>query len=366
MAGPTITKCPKCDTSFRVTESQLRVAKGAVRCGACLNVFHALKHQISLNQKPSEHTKSISDEEIRFGDDDSGSSDFDFELDDAFLGLKRGQSISDPFEHSDEVTDSQDSDDEDWVKTLLEEDDADPEPLKRSKTPPSIEKPDTKSPQAGNPTTSKSAPLSVFNKAADTKPSKTQPSHIKAQKSHTLPPIEDEPLNLSNSTRKKSGLLWFFLSMTLGIALGAQYTFYNFNELSKVSEYRPYLEFLCQWTGCQLPSKIAVQKIKTTASPRVRKHPTKRNALIVDVLMINTATFLQPFPRIEILFSDHKQKPVASRAFMPGEYLKGELTGITLMPINKEIHVRFDILDPGSNATQYEVNFLPLNRPSTH
>ena len=37
--APLVTACPNCDTRFRVTESQLQVAKGQVRCGACLHVF---------------------------------------------------------------------------------------------------------------------------------------------------------------------------------------------------------------------------------------------------------------------------------------------------------------------------------------
>lgn len=36
---PLVTQCPNCDTRFRVTESQLQVAGGRVRCGACLSVF---------------------------------------------------------------------------------------------------------------------------------------------------------------------------------------------------------------------------------------------------------------------------------------------------------------------------------------
>lgn len=36
-----ITRCPECLTSFRVTQTQLRLAGGAVRCGACLHVFEA-------------------------------------------------------------------------------------------------------------------------------------------------------------------------------------------------------------------------------------------------------------------------------------------------------------------------------------
>jgi len=39
-----VTCCPHCSTSFRITDTQLQSAKGAVRCGSCLKVFKALDH----------------------------------------------------------------------------------------------------------------------------------------------------------------------------------------------------------------------------------------------------------------------------------------------------------------------------------
>ena len=41
---PLITECPNCRTRFRVTETQLQLANGRVRCGACLTVFHGVDH----------------------------------------------------------------------------------------------------------------------------------------------------------------------------------------------------------------------------------------------------------------------------------------------------------------------------------
>ncbi|PCI43453.1 MAG: hypothetical protein COB51_11545, partial [Moraxellaceae bacterium] len=38
------TICPDCNASFNVTEQQLSVAKGKVRCGSCLHVFNAIDH----------------------------------------------------------------------------------------------------------------------------------------------------------------------------------------------------------------------------------------------------------------------------------------------------------------------------------
>lgn len=39
-----ITRCPECHARFRVTDGQLRLAQGQVRCGACLSVFDARAH----------------------------------------------------------------------------------------------------------------------------------------------------------------------------------------------------------------------------------------------------------------------------------------------------------------------------------
>ena len=38
------TCCPICKTNFNVTEAQLQVAQGKVRCGSCKNVFNARLH----------------------------------------------------------------------------------------------------------------------------------------------------------------------------------------------------------------------------------------------------------------------------------------------------------------------------------
>ena len=53
---PLITECPNCDTRFRVTESQLQIAGGRVRCGACLVVFDGTVcfGATSLSGPPSE------------------------------------------------------------------------------------------------------------------------------------------------------------------------------------------------------------------------------------------------------------------------------------------------------------------------
>jgi len=48
-----ITQCPNCSTRFRISRSQLRAAHGAVRCGACLEVFYAVHHLLLDELSPS-------------------------------------------------------------------------------------------------------------------------------------------------------------------------------------------------------------------------------------------------------------------------------------------------------------------------
>ncbi len=48
-----VTQCPHCRTSFRVSQAQLGVAKGAVRCGACLQVFNAAQQLREQGHHPS-------------------------------------------------------------------------------------------------------------------------------------------------------------------------------------------------------------------------------------------------------------------------------------------------------------------------
>jgi predicted Zn finger-like uncharacterized protein len=44
-----LTRCPACETHFRITPAQLKARSGSVRCGACQNVFNALD---SLIEEP--------------------------------------------------------------------------------------------------------------------------------------------------------------------------------------------------------------------------------------------------------------------------------------------------------------------------
>ncbi len=45
-----VTRCPQCNTAFRVTPNQLAVADGVVRCGSCLAVFKAVDYEANKKE----------------------------------------------------------------------------------------------------------------------------------------------------------------------------------------------------------------------------------------------------------------------------------------------------------------------------
>ncbi len=51
-----VTQCPMCQTSFRVTEAQLTIANGAVRCGSCLHIFNAPDHWLDAHSQPPQES----------------------------------------------------------------------------------------------------------------------------------------------------------------------------------------------------------------------------------------------------------------------------------------------------------------------
>jgi predicted Zn finger-like uncharacterized protein len=171
--------------------------------------------------------------------------------------------------------------------------------------------------------------------------------------------LDNEPLQLDWEARRRPWgrwLGWGLLNLIALLALATQYVAYNFDELARQDEYRPWLERICPALGCELPPRVDISQIKSS-NLVVRNHPDFAGALVVDAIIYNRASFAQPFPLLEIRFADINGQPLARRTFKPGEYLSGELAGQREMPSQIPIHIALDILDPGAKAVNYSLSF---------
>jgi hypothetical protein len=171
--------------------------------------------------------------------------------------------------------------------------------------------------------------------------------------------LAQEPLQLDWREQKKPWgrkLAWALINLLALAALTGQYISYHFAELARQDQYRPWFAELCPQLGCTLPSKVEIALIKSS-NLVVRSHPQFNGALVVDAILYNRAAFSQPFPLLELRFADQSGKLLASRSFKPSEYLAGELAGQVEMPPQTPIHISLDILDPGTKAVNYSLNF---------
>jgi len=152
MTDSFVTQCPHCSTRFRVKRSQLGIAQGTVRCGACMQVFNAAQQlQDAGETRPTAPPAPVSEtsrpavrpqlpppgknpgDTLWIHDDlDLDSLDLDEEL--AKLELQerlvseRFRTRAEPFEPSEGLSaiDPRESDEEAWAQKLLI--DAAPEP----------------------------------------------------------------------------------------------------------------------------------------------------------------------------------------------------------------------------------------------
>lgn len=168
--------------------------------------------------------------------------------------------------------------------------------------------------------------------------------------------IDPEPVEFTLSSQRnwRRISLWGGLSLLALLLLAVQVAWLQFDRLSRQEPYRNYYQSACNLLGCELPQRVNRAQLRTY-NLVVRDHPEVTNTLRVDAILLNTASFAQPFPSLLLSFSDLDDQPVASRVFIPAEYLRGELVGMELIPSNQPVHLSLDISDPGTHAVNYRL-----------
>lgn len=389
-----VTQCPHCRTSFKVSHNQLSVARGAVRCGACKQVFNAARQLLEQSAVqapeggvPSAPLAAAKPEAWAGATPDLDSLDLDDEL--ARLERRPAKPLTN---HEAPSLSAQRDQAEDWLDEPFGEHDnheqdhpsspkiagpARQEPrLSKAVVSPDDNLPDEPEPFKALPADAglARAPWAATPLRADTEdddiyeaPPVDRRSGPTLQAARSEPELreehllvlQDDPLQLQWETPRSSmgkRLLWTALTLVAALALLGQYVVFHFDELARQDSYRPWFVSLCPTLGCTVPSRVDIQLIRSS-NLVVRSHPTFAGALVVDAIIYNRASFGQPFPLLELRFADLNNKLIASRRFKPSEYLSGDLAGQSEMPPQVPIHIALDILDPGKRAVNYSLSF---------
>ncbi|MBK6584858.1 MAG: DUF3426 domain-containing protein [Gammaproteobacteria bacterium] len=182
------------------------------------------------------------------------------------------------------------------------------------------------------------------------------PPPIAPVESFALPPIAPQPVEMERGpvARRWQRLAWTLACLLALLGLVGQYAWHNRDTLALDPRLRPAYALVCKRIGCVLPSFRDFARIRSEAL-HIRPAPGRPGLLLVDALLSNHAPFAQDFPGMEIVFSDMRGRVLASRLFLPHEYLDPQDLPLAAMPPREPVSAHLEIVDPGEDATNYQL-----------
>jgi len=156
--------------------------------------------------------------------------------------------------------------------------------------------------------------------------------------------------------RRTRRLPWILGSLLLLMLLGVQMAWQWRERLVQYDTGRQLLSGICRVAGCTVPVLRATDRI-VVQGRNLSTHPDKPGALLLQLRMVNTAAFDQPFPRLQLTLYNDKGILIARRSFEPEEYLPPDLQGDLLMPKEQPVLVEMELRDPGKEVTGFTFDF---------
>lgn len=293
-----LTRCPNCQTHFRVTAEQLKARAGRVRCGECQHVFNALDSLIEAAVPPA-----------------------------APPATESGQPPLAPTEPALAVT-------------------VDAKPI--------IEAPRTvEADQVAVPPAPTSDPILTPQQMGFPEPARKEESLVSesvkapdASINRADADADDWSETLPEPSRPPRRWPWAIASLAALVALAAQAALAFRVELAVLApEVKPALVALCEIADCEvgLPAKVALVSIEGSDLYPDSGHPGR---LSLTATLKNRAPFAQQFPHLELTLTDVADKAIARRVMKPLDYLPPKASVAEGMPPNADIAVVVAV-DPG-------------------
>ena len=307
------TRCPNCQTSFRITPEQLKARVGKVRCGQCQTVFNALDSLLDESgakappetRGPALNTK-------------------------AMLTPSRHPVVETTQEAANEVIPA----------VRLPEDYAEPT------LGPSVE-----TVGEDDQALSESEAQELGKASGLIMPRET--TAIPGYSKWVEGMVSTSPLSLP--AEKASRWPFVLAALLLGLALAAQLVFHFRSEIAvTLPSLRPALAALCRTIDADLPLPRRVELVSIEASD-LQADPARPNLLVLNATLRNRAGYGQAFPALELSLTDTQDAAIARRVFAPKEYLPAKIAADQSFAANSEIAVRVWIEAQEISAAGYRL-----------
>ena len=402
-----LTRCPACQTVFRLRPEQLHARRGEVRCGHCFHPFNAIEHALEMPPNEPSAAPTSTPEFLILEDKPtpppakpSPASMLDFGIPEPEPEpepeppFARG-AISAPW-HIDAPAWQQ----PDMPSATDQPKTAPPQTdgyspfattslsvAAESATPANFEPAETLEPalprvfpgvlRSGR----RPAPLAEAPPAADAAmASATAPAPSAPQPLDTLsepPPHEPAPLPAINAHDAVShepdlerldatygrpprkahpvirALAWM-LALALAALLGAQSAYlYRMEIARELPGLRPLLTEACVRARCTIPYPQDADRIAIEASD-LQAEPGKPGHYLLHATLNNRAEYPQRWPHLELTLTDAGDNPISRRVLTPAEWLSAGQNG-EAFPARKAVELRLPFEVPGLAPTGYRI-----------
>lgn len=309
-----LTRCPHCQTHFRVTAEQLKFRHGKVRCGTCRKVFDALE--------------SLSDEIIAVVPETPPPPP-----DPAIRAADESPSV--PPEISTPSV---------------------PEPKPRPEPGPEA-KPESESEPEPEPEAKPGGP----EPEAEAKPEPTSESGSESESEPAPEPSPEAGLAAKTAQAqpevpavREHARRWPWLSgiITLSLLMIGQLLYFFRSELAVVSpELRPFLVAACETLGCTVPRPIRPDLVGIETSDLV----PDGEALRLMATLKNRAPFAQDYPHLELTLTDTQDAALVRKVLAPADYLPAGRDAAAGFPARGEISIDLRLTTNDVTAAGYRL-----------
>lgn len=350
------TRCPECQTTFRITPEQLKARAGKVRCGQCQAVFNALDHLLDEHfSEPLPAPPPLTQPEP---------------LPEPYTVTYPAPQTTPQMEQPAALPEST------FPVINMPEDDG-PQEAPEWQPPPEIAPP-------------RDASLEILLAAPGsmTEPrmyveTDLPPERVEAAEQRPMSQDEVLEFGLSNglivpretneipgysrwsedivsapiALPEEKAARWPFVLVTLilTLALVGQLVFHFRSELVIAApDLRPAIEAFCRLLDADIPLPRHAELVSIEASD-LQADPARANLLVLNATLRNRAAFGQAYPSLELALTDTQDTAIARRVFAPSEYLSPKFPVSEPFAANADIPVRLWIEAKNISAAGYRL-----------